>query len=78
MAWANYLFEGLGDKIGQMSHLALSTDMEIEERINASTSSYISISYEDMFKPDIIFESFHHQARIPILDRALLEGFLML
>jgi len=51
---------------------------EIEERINASTSSYISISYEDMFKPDIIFESFHHQAKIPILDRAQLEGFLML
>ena len=35
-------------------------------------------SSEDTFKPDMIFESFHHQARIPISDRALLAGFLML
>ena len=35
-------------------------------------------SNEDTFKPDTIFESFHHQAWIPISDRALLAGFLML
>jgi len=78
MAWANYLFEGLGDKIGQMSHLALSTDMEIEERINASTSSYTTESNEDTFKSDMIFESFHHQAKIPISNITLLTEFLML
>jgi len=35
-------------------------------------------SNEDTFKPDTVFESFHYQARIPISDRALLAGFLML
>ena len=35
-------------------------------------------SNEDTFKPEVIFKSFHHQARISISDRALLVGFLML
>ena len=48
------------------------------ERINASTSSYTTESNEDTFKPDTVFESFHHQARILISDRALLVGFLIL
>jgi len=78
MSWANYLFHGLGTKIGPVSHLAPRTDTEIVERIDTSTSLYTTKSNKDTFKPDMIFESFHHQARIPILDRALLEGFLML
>jgi len=39
---------------------------------------YTTESNEDAFEPDTIFESYHHQARIPISDRALLAGFLML
>ena len=35
-------------------------------------------SNEDTFKPDIVFDSFHHQAKIPISDEALLAGFLMM
>jgi len=76
MSWANYLFQGLGAKTGLMSCLAPSTDAEIEERIDASVSSYTIESNEDMFKSDMVFESFHHQPRIS--DKALLAGFLML
>ena len=61
-----------------MTSLAPCTDEEITETINASISSYITESNEDTFKPDMVFESFHHQARILISDRALLAGFLML
>ena len=61
-----------------MTSLAPCTDEEIAERINASASSYTTESKEDIFKPDTVFESFHHQARVPISDRALLVGFLML
>jgi len=53
------------------------TDEEIAERINVSASSYTTESNEDTFRPDTVFESFHHQARVPISDRALLAGFLM-
>ena len=35
-------------------------------------------SNKNTFKPNIIFNSFHHQAKVPISDRALLVGFLML
>jgi len=35
-------------------------------------------SNEDTFKPNTVFERFHHQTRISISDRALLAGFLML
>ena len=61
-----------------MTSLASCTDEEITERINAFTSSYTTESNEDTFRPDTVFESFHHQARVPIYDRALLAGFLML
>jgi len=53
-------------------------DEEIEERINSSTSSYTTESNEDTLNLDIVFESFHHQARVLISDRALLAGFLMI
>jgi len=61
-----------------MTQLAPSIDEEITERISASTSSYTTESNEDTFKLDTVFESFHHQAKIPMSDRALLAGFLML
>ena len=41
-------------------------------------SSYTNESSEDTFNPDTIFESFHHQAKVPMSDWALLVGFLML
>ena len=78
MAWANYLFNSLGDKADRLTHLAPSTDAEIEERICASTSSYTMESVEDTFRPGTFFKSFHHQANTPIFNRALLAGFLML
>ena len=61
-----------------MSRLAPSNGREIAERISASNSSYITESNENTFKPDTTFESFHHQAKIPISDQALLVGFLTL
>jgi len=78
MSWASYLFNGINEKDNPVTSLAPSTDEEIAERINASASSYTTESNEDTFKPDTVFESFHHQARVPISDRALLAGFLML
>ena len=41
-------------------------------------SSYITESVKDTFRPGTIFESFHHQAKTPISNRALLVGFLIL
>jgi len=41
-------------------------------------TSYTTESNQDTFKPDTDFDSFHHQAKISISDRALLMGFLML
>jgi len=61
-----------------MTQLAFSIDEEIIERISASTSSYITESNEDIFKPNTVFKSFHHQAKVPMSDRALLAGFLIL
>jgi len=58
--------------------LAPRTDEEIAERISASTSLYTTESIEDTFKSDTVFESFHHQAKIPIFDQALLARFLTL
>jgi len=77
MSWANDLFPGV-NKAGLVTWLAPSTDEKIVERISASTSSYTKESNEDTFKPDVIFESFHHQAKILISDRAIMKGFLML
>ena len=58
--------------------MAPNTDEEITERISASVSSYTTESNKDTFKLDTVFKSFHHQAKIPISERALLAGFLML
>ena len=77
MSWASNLFNGISEKDSPVPSLAHCTDEEIAERINASASSYTTESNEDTFKPDTIFESFHHQARVPISDRALLAGFLI-
>ena len=55
-----------------------STDAEIAERIFESMTSYVTESNEDTFKLDTLFDSFHHQAKIPISDKALLARFLML
>jgi len=65
MSWANYLFQGLGDKTGPVSLLAANIEIEIKERIFASMSSYTTESNEDIFKPNTIFKSFYHQARFP-------------
>ena len=78
MSWASYLFNGITEKDHLVTILTPSSDEEIAERIDASVSSYTTESNEDTFKPDMVFESFHHQARVPISDRALLAGFLML
>ena len=78
MSWASYLFNDINDKSNLVTRLAPSTDEEITERISVSTSSYMTESSEDTFRPDTVFESFHHQAKIPISDRALLAGFLTL
>jgi len=73
ISWANYLFPGV-NKTDPMTQIAPSTDEEIFERISASTGSYTTESNEDTFKPDTIFESFYHQVRIPISDRAPLAA----
>ena len=61
-----------------MSQLVPSTDEEIFKKVGASTGSYTTESNEDPFKPDTVFKSFHHQARISMSDRALFAGFHML
>jgi len=78
MAWVDYLFNGLGDKASQLTHLAPRTDVEINEKIRALTFSYTIEIAEDTFRLGTIFESFHHQAKILISNRALLPKFLML
>jgi len=78
MSWVRYQFNGINKKDSLVTSLAPCTDEKIAERINVSTSSYTIESNEDTFKPDTVFESFHHQTRILISDRALLAGFLML
>ena len=77
MAWVSYLFNGLNEKTGLVTRLAPISDEEIEERISVSTSSYITKSNKVTFKSDVVFENFHHQARVPISERALLTSFLM-
>ena len=78
MACADYLYNSLGDKANQLTRLTPSTDAEIKERISASTSSCTTELVEDTFRLSIVFESFHHQAKISISNKALLAGFLML
>jgi len=77
MSWVTYLFPKV-NKANLMSQIAPDTDEEIFERISASTSSYTTESNEDTFKPDTVFKSFHHQAKVLMSDRALLAVFLML
>ena len=77
MSWANYLFPGV-NKTNLVTWLAPNTDEEIAKKISAPTSSYTTEADKDTFKPNVIFESFHRQAKIPISDKALLVGFLML
>jgi len=72
------MFNGITEKDHSVTILPASSDEEIAERINASVSSYTTESNGDTFKPDMVFESFHHQAQILISNRALLAGFLML
>jgi len=62
MSWASYLFNGINEKDSSVTSLTPCTDVKIAERINTSTSSYTTESNEDTFKPDTVFESFHHQA----------------
>jgi len=69
MAWANYLFNGLGDKADRLTHLAPSTDVEIKERISTSMSSYTTESVEGTFRLGTVFKSFYHQPN-PISNRA--------
>jgi len=78
MSWASYLFNDINEKDSPVTNLAPCTDEEIVERINASTSSYTTELNEDTLRPNTVFESFHHQAQVPISDWALLAGFLML
>ena len=79
LCWANYLFPGLDDKKKRgIGRLEVISDETILERVSQSVGSYTTESNEDTFQPDTVFESFHHQARTPIFDRALLVGFLML
>jgi len=78
MSWASYLFQALGKKTGPVSLLAASIDEEINEKIIMAVSSYTPESNEDTFEPDTVFKNFHHQAKVPISDRAQLAGFLML
>jgi len=78
MSWAKYLFPGLGENPGLVSRLAANIDAKITYRISQSVTSYTTESNEDTFKPDTVFDSFHHQPKTPISDRALLAGFLML
>ena len=76
LCWANYLFPGLEDKKKRgIGRLEVVPDEKILERISQSVGSYTTESNEDAFKPDTVFESFHHQARTPISDRALLADF---
>ena len=78
MSWANYLFGSLEKKSSLVSRLVASTDAEVTEKIYESVTSYVIELNEDTFKPDTVFDSFHHQARISFSDRVLLAGFLML
>ena len=56
ISWVNYLFQGLGDKIGLVSQWAANTNAEIKKRIHALASSYTTESDENTFKRDTIFE----------------------
>ena len=69
MSWASYLFNGVNEKDNPVTSLAPCTDEKNAKRINTSTSSYTTELNEDTFKPNTIFESFHHQAWVPMTGR---------
>jgi len=56
------LFNGINEKDSPVTSLAPCINDEIAERINASIGSYTTESNEDTFRPEMVFESFHHQA----------------
>jgi len=66
----NYLFQDLGNRTSPVSHLVVSINKEMKERIFETVTIE---SNENTFHPDMMFESFHHQAKVSISDRALLE-----
>ena len=68
-------FGGLEEKLRLVSRLVASTDAEIAKKISEFVTSYLTELNEDIFKSDTVFDSFHHQAKIFISDRALLAGF---
>jgi len=70
MAWEDYLFNSLGDKVDWLTRSALSTDAKIEEKVSISISLYTMESVDYTFRPGRFFESFHHQAKILISNRA--------
>ena len=61
-----------------MTRLTPNTDEVIFEKTSASTSSYTTECNEDSFKPNTVFESFHHQAKVPMSHWALLTSVLRL
>ena len=61
-----------------VSRLDVCTDEELASRLVDSAYFYTADSDENLFRAGTIFESFHRQAQIPISDKALLAGFLML
>ena len=72
------MFTGFGEKAAPIFGRSPSTVEEIWDRIESATETYTSQSDEDTFKAGTIFESFHHQAGVPLSGTALLAGFLML
>lgn len=47
-------------------------------RTSSSGATYTTKSLEDGFAENTMFQSFHHQVKMPISDRALMVGFQML
>jgi len=78
MSWVSYLFNNINDKSNPVSRLPPSTNEKIAERISTSISLYTMESNEDTFKPNTVLEIFHHHAKIPISNNALLARFLTL
>lgn len=55
------------------------TKAKVEKRIaHFGTQAYVVESDKDIFKNGTSFESFHHQAKYPLSNMALFEGFMVL
>lgn len=67
-----YLFPSVG--VGKDSDLVPSTDIIVASRVTFG-AMYTSTNLEGSFPQDIVFHSFHHQAKKQISDRVLLAGF---